>query len=117
MSRPLPVVCDGHTPKRPLWTCQLCGDAWPCRVVRKVLAEAHADPETLARRMLSLAEWAAGDLGMPSPALLYRRFVAWTLDKDHCCRVCGKRGHDVLPGVPPRYFPCDKLHEVNSRGR
>jgi hypothetical protein len=50
---------------------------------------------------------ASAELWMTGPTRLYRRFVAWTLDKDAACRVCGKAGHDVLPGLPHRFFPCD----------
>jgi hypothetical protein len=50
---------------------------------------------------------ASAELWMTDPTRLYRRFVAWTLDKDAACRVCGKAGHDVLPGLPHRFFPCD----------
>lgn len=53
----------------------------------------------------------ARNLGLPSEATLYHRFVGWTLGRDRTCRVCGSRRHDVLPGLPPRLFPCDKLHE------
>jgi hypothetical protein len=61
--------------------------------------------------MVHLMLTATNHIQTPAPATLYHRFVRWTLPKATTCRVCGKRGHDVLPGFPPRLFPCDKLHE------
>jgi hypothetical protein len=42
-------------------------------------------------------------------ATLYRRFLAWTLEPDQRCAICGSRRHAALPGVPPRLVPCDGL--------
>lgn len=68
------------------------------------------DHEAAAQHMLYLMgtarENAARALGI-APAKLYRRFVSWTLPKGHTCRMCGTRGHEVLPGWPIRLFPCD----------
>jgi hypothetical protein len=54
---------------------------------------------------------AAADLGRPDPAGLYTRFVAWALPPAQACRVCGRPSHGVLPGLPPRLNPCDRLHD------
>jgi hypothetical protein len=103
---------NDHQPRRPQWSCRACGDAWPCAPARKLLSEAHQqNPEALAMQLVRLTGPAATDLGKPTPALLYIRFVAWTLDPNHTCRVCGGRRHDVLPGVPIRFFPCGRIHE------
>jgi hypothetical protein len=59
-----------------------------------------------------LTDAAAADLGLSSPAMLYHRFVTWTLERDHTCRACGKRDHDALPGLPPRFVPCGKLRQT-----
>lgn len=99
-----------HRVERPQWTCGIDGQDWPCELARKQLTEIHrAEPEILTRLTAMLAMIAAVDLGISSPAFLYRRFVAWTLDSTTRCRVCDRRGHDVLPGLPPRVFPCAKL--------
>jgi hypothetical protein len=98
-----------HTPIRPSWTCRSCGHPWPCIAANAELTAAHSqvgDQDALARHLAWLAIQAAADLGIPSPAALYHRFVGWTLHPDRACRVCGKPNHDVIPGLPPRLFPC-----------
>jgi hypothetical protein len=95
-----------HNLQRPQWTCHADGGDWPCELDRKLLREAYPDADDLARYMLGLVVQAALELGVPE-AKLYRRFVAWTLPEGRVCRVCGRAGHDVLAGVPPRLFPCD----------
>jgi hypothetical protein len=95
-----------HRPLRPQWTCAGDGQPWPCPLARFILARHAPDPEALARHLLALLQAAGEDLGV-SPSRLYRRFAAWTLPDDTRCRACGRSGHDVLPQVPPRLFPCD----------
>jgi hypothetical protein len=99
-----------HRLGRPGWTCLADGDEWPCGQARKALLGHYGqDFEAAARHLLYLMGWApenaADALGVPA-ATLYRRIVGWTLPKEHTCRACGVRGHDVLPGLPPRLFPC-----------
>jgi hypothetical protein len=55
---------------------------------------------------------AADDLELPAAVPLYHRFVAWTLDRDQICRVCGKHRHNVIPGLPPRLSPCGKIPQL-----
>jgi hypothetical protein len=97
----------GHQPIRPQWTCSADADAWPCTLVRTVLTQYYRDDhQALARHMLLVVARAAEDLGV-GPASLYWRFVRWSLPSNSACRACGRSGHDVLPGVPPRLFGCD----------
>ena len=106
-----------HGPKRPEWHCGTCGADWPCEGARKLLGELHlGEPDELARHMCRLMVWAADELSPTKPYLLYRRFVRWTLPDDRQCRVCGKAGHDVTPGVAPRTVPCDG-HAVEALQR
>lgn len=101
-----------HRAERPLWSCTVDGAAWPCEAARReLLAQRSADPLALAVHLSYLMGVAADDLGVPDPTKLYRRFVAWSLPADRACRVCGRRGHDVLPGVPPRLAPWREAHE------
>jgi hypothetical protein len=104
-----PPVMREHRVQRPQWTCRIDDQDWPCESARRQLMDIHRDdPDVLTRLLATLVMVAAVDLGTPSPALLYRRFVAWTLGPATRCRVCLRRGHDVLPGLPPRVFPCPK---------
>ena len=62
----------------------------------------------LAVHLSYLMGVAADDFGVADPTKLYRRFVAWSLPHGQVCPVCGRAGHTVLPGVPPRLAPwCD----------
>src|SRR5262249_10540240 len=79
---------------------------WPCVSARKLLGEAYqGDPMALTVHMSQLLAVASEDMGI-APILLYKRFVRWTLDEKDGCRVCGKTGHDVIPGLPPRVGGC-----------
>jgi hypothetical protein len=101
-------VSDPHGPQRPSWTCPRDGQPWPCEVVRKQLRTLFlANDERLAVQMAWLMDAAARDLRLPAPALLYRRFVWWTVDDRSPCTRCGKTGHRALRGLPPRFFPCE----------
>jgi len=60
----------------------------------------------LAVHMSWLMHAATKDLALPDPAKLYRHFVAWTANNPGPCGRCGKPGHQALPGLPPRLFPC-----------
>ncbi|HEY2670916.1 MAG TPA: hypothetical protein VGJ07_11150 [Rugosimonospora sp.] len=97
-----------HGPIRPLWRCGSCLVDWPCNPVSDLLTRVHGDDrEGLAGHLARLMAVAARELGSAGSAKLYKRFLGWTLDGDEVCRVCCRRGHDVLPGLPPRLFPCD----------
>jgi hypothetical protein len=79
-------------------------ETWPCRAARTALTEAVTS-DVLIERLLWLMATAEVDLKV-APAHLYRRFVGWNFPDGTACRVCGRAGHDVLPGQPPRLFPC-----------
>jgi hypothetical protein len=98
-----------------------CGVDWPCEPIRPVLLKAHLeDRDEVQWHMTWLIPMAANELGVSDPAKLFRRFLGWTLEKDAACRVCGKAGHDFLPGVPPRLLSCDDhaiepIHRARKR--
>jgi hypothetical protein len=96
-----------HIPGRPSWRCQDDGDLWPCALGRKHLQELYGDDErALATHMAWLMVAAADDLTLPDPSKLYRRFVRWVHGAPLHCGRCHKNGHQALPGLPPRLFPC-----------
>jgi hypothetical protein len=98
---------QAHRPRRPEWTCVVDGENWPCATARRLMSEPHPDdPGKLALQMAQIMICAAEDLVPANPASLYKRFVAWTLPKGERCRVCQKRGHRFLLGIPPRMIPC-----------
>ncbi len=97
-----------HAIARPGWTCETCHDDWPCESARKLIADAHIDDhDALVEHLTGILIRAADDLGLASPALLYKRFLRWALPTGQVCRVCERPGHDAAPGVPPRLVPCD----------
>ncbi|HKT02027.1 MAG TPA: hypothetical protein VJT31_21070 [Rugosimonospora sp.] len=97
-----------HQVRRPEWRCGTDGEEWPCDGARRLLGAAHREtPDALTRYLAHLMAQAASDLGVRSPTTLYRRFVGWSLGRSQVCRVCGRSGHDVVAGVPPRLFPCE----------
>jgi hypothetical protein len=102
---------DRHGPERPGWTCRVDGQDWPCGEARTRLTAMFATcPDVLTGHMLHLMVAAARDLNLPNESQLYWRFVTWTLPAGVRCRVCGSRGHDLLPGFPPRLTPWHKAH-------
>jgi hypothetical protein len=107
-----------HRAQRPEWTCIVDSLPWPCADAQESLTGAYCGGELpLSIHMARLMAVAADDLRLDDPSLLYQRFVRWTVkehDEDEqdgakheliCCR-CGRKGHDLLPGVPLRLFPC-----------
>jgi hypothetical protein len=101
-------VSDLHKPVRPSWHCSDDNEPWPCALVRKQLGETFLDSEdVLAVHMAWLMAAAARDLGLADPSKLYRRFVRWTAGDRAVCGRCGHTGHQALPGLPPRLFPCE----------
>jgi hypothetical protein len=104
-----------HQVSRPSWLCGTDGEAWPCESARKLLSEAYrGEPDRLVRYLAHFMAQAATDLGVPGPALLYRRFMGWTLGPGEVCRVCGRSSHTVVTGLPPRLLPCDGIRAVPS---
>jgi hypothetical protein len=102
---------DRHSPDRPEWTCRVDGLDWPCREAQHELSARFAtSPAVLTGHMLHLMVAATRELNLPSDHQLYWRFITWTLPPGVRCRVCGTRGHDMLPGIPPRLTPWHKAH-------
>lgn len=72
---------DLHVPRRPAWSCQGCGQPWPCATYRAAaLAEEHGGAGThcLTARMgghLAEAKWDLPDVPI---AELEARFLRWT---------------------------------------
>ena len=97
---------DEHRGQRPSWTCVADDLPWPCDLARKLLVAAYPDPATLTAILGRLMITAAEELHASEPTQLYQRFLAWTMARGECCRVCGRRNHAVVPGLPPRLFPC-----------
>ncbi|MDQ7910767.1 flavin reductase [Phytohabitans sp. ZYX-F-186] len=72
-------MSEQHVPRRPEWTCQVCGQEWPCPPARTMLAEEHVrDRVSLGVYMAVQLGHAAGELNCASSSELYRRFVEWT---------------------------------------
>src|SRR4051794_28674656 len=97
--------------------CPRDGQPWPCEEARKQLRAVFLDNnERLAAQVARLMETAARDLRLPTPALLYRRFVWWTSDNHSPSTRWGKSGHRALRHLPPRFFPCEfKRHSSRVR--
>lgn len=109
---------EAHRVLRPQWICAVDGGLWPCRDAQQaLLREYGAGSAVLTVNLLLLMADAMEDLGTPDTRVMYRRFVGWTLPAKSCCRVCGKRGHDTVVGVPPRLIPCDDLNDAIQRAR
>jgi hypothetical protein len=95
-----------HAPEREWWLCRAGGSGWPCAPARAELEAAVADSIGFMGHLMLIA---AHDLGLGSqPARLYKRFLAWLAEggKTRPCVRCGRAGHQALPGLPPRLFPC-----------
>jgi hypothetical protein len=104
---------DGHRALRPLWRCAVDGAPWPCSDARRALRTAFgSDSVGLQRHLVLLLMVAERELSGVALAELYRRFVAWALTAGEQCRVCGSPRHAVLPGLPPRVVPCDKVRRL-----
>lgn len=69
-----------HTPVRPTWTCNACGQEWPCRPARAALRGEYANfPTVLAIYLSGQYTVAVDDLAMfgTIPQNLYTRIVGW----------------------------------------
>jgi hypothetical protein len=97
-----------HVPERPSWRCHDDSDPWPCELARRQLSETFLDNESaLVAHLARLMDVAVRDLGLSDPAVLYRRFVRWAEPGVIRCGRCDSPRHRLLPGVPPRLFPCE----------
>ncbi|GAA0734314.1 hypothetical protein Drose_35065 [Dactylosporangium roseum] len=96
-----------HRVLRPFWTCAADGLPWPCAEARRRLSS--NDLAVLRQTMAKLMAIAQGELDDTDLATLYRRFVAWTLEPDQRCAICGSRRHAAISGVAPRLIPCNAL--------
>lgn len=67
-----------HLPVTPGWTCDGCGDEWPCQVRRRELrAEYDGDPVSLALYLATQLVAAAADLVHVPAGRLHHRFLGW----------------------------------------
>ena len=73
-----------HTPLRPLWLCRRCGHPWPCGEARLALLQRwQGDRLGLSNYLAGAYREALSDLTKlnphdgPSPADIFRRFLAW----------------------------------------
>lgn len=100
-----------------MWTCAIDGAQWPCTPARLALTAAYGRGSAeLAAHLAALMAIAEQELVTLDRAGLYRRFLAWTRADGELCRVCGRRGHAVLPGLPPRLVPCEEVRELMPTG-
>ncbi|SBT50093.1 Maf family protein [Micromonospora auratinigra] len=80
-ARPHPVPIAAHTATGPAWTCDACGDDWPCPALRAVPTDA-ARRATLIPEFSRITRRAIRDLrgrpGGPDPVAIVRRFL-WFL--------------------------------------
>ncbi|MBY8871565.1 hypothetical protein K7640_06865 [Micromonospora sp. PLK6-60] len=69
---------DEHVPVTPGWTCDSCGEDWPCPPKReRLLREYEIDRASLSVYLGSCLAAATEDLrGAPAPALR-SRFIGW----------------------------------------
>lgn len=66
-----------HTPHRPSWDCNACGEPWPCEPAREALAAA-LDEIDLAMYAWQRLEEAAGELVDLPLREFFARFIKWT---------------------------------------
>ncbi|WP_345627606.1 hypothetical protein [Rugosimonospora acidiphila] len=109
---------EDHRARRPAWSCAIDAAPWPCPLAREALAGAYRhDPDRLVPHLATLIKLAASDLWPADPVLLYERFIAWALPVSLFCRLCGKPSHDAIPGIPPRFIPCEVAKRLHTPGR
>ncbi|OKI42279.1 hypothetical protein [Micromonospora sp. CB01531] len=69
---------DEHTPVTPDWTCNSCGDEWPCTTKRsRLLAEYRVDRASLTVYLGSCLAAATRDLRAVPVSSLQDRFIGW----------------------------------------
>jgi hypothetical protein len=66
-----------HLPRRPEWTCDSDGQAWPCEAARKEMSAAYDSITLPILTWAYLEELAADKPGMPLGEM-FRRLLAWT---------------------------------------
>jgi hypothetical protein len=76
----VPTATVEHSPRRPDWMCECCGQDWPCPPAKVELSEAYGVHRVdLAVHMAVQLGHAAGDLlTSVTTRELYERFIAWT---------------------------------------
>ncbi|BEL06075.1 hypothetical protein Q0Z83_042660 [Actinoplanes sichuanensis] len=75
------MVVAPHTPVRPAWHCNGCGDAWPCATAKESMLIEYADCELALMEYLAMQCVAAiddlRDSRSPVPKDLFGRFLGW----------------------------------------
>jgi hypothetical protein len=66
-----------HEPARPAWTCEDCGEEWPCRQARSRLRAETGGGTELAMLMWEYFEAYFRDIMAQSNGA-FERFIAWT---------------------------------------
>jgi hypothetical protein len=108
---PARLVTADRRAQRPQWTCRAdCGD-WPCPTARKLFAD--ISPGRGSRSHGTHA--ATHGHRRHRPRRLRRLVVVPPVRRmdagaGRACRVCGRPGHDITPGVPPRLLPWHSDH-------
>lgn len=68
-----------HQPHQPEWTCQACGNPWPCSPARTRLAESYGrDRIGLSIYLTALLFAAVAEMPTTPVPELFERFVSWT---------------------------------------
>lgn len=65
-----------HHPIRPIWTCVVCGDPWPCQLAREWMLRTY----TLVPRSLTMASYftqACEELTTLGVGEIHGRFLGW----------------------------------------
>ncbi|MGW5582213.1 hypothetical protein [Micromonospora chokoriensis] len=67
-----------HTPRRPQWDCDTCGQDWPCHPARVRLAEAFGrDRVGLSMYLGAVYATAINELPATTTGETWTRFVGW----------------------------------------
>ena len=69
---------DQHVPVTPAWTCDSCGEEWPCPTKRnRLLSEYQMDRASLSVYLRSCLAAASADLRAAPMASLQDRVIGW----------------------------------------
>ncbi|MFY1620094.1 hypothetical protein [Micromonospora sp. WMMD736] len=72
------IEIRGHVAESPTWSCQGCGEPWPCAEMRIIPREdAHTYLSLMASILPSAIRDLRGRLDGPDPIAIVRRFVWW----------------------------------------
>lgn len=70
-----------HVAARPGWTCQSCGQDWPCAPVRKEMVEEFTVDGTTRTNLMTFLAYqmalASDDLPVGAAGNIYDRFLGW----------------------------------------